>query len=135
MKKNPMLRTILLSTVFALLAVVLLAPTASAHATVPAHGAAASQVPADVSTVNIVIKHGKAVFSPTVVHCTNPCFIGFTNLTNVTQEVLFGGKVLIAILPGDLVLFPSSYINASGPGTHFVGLKSNPHARLTVLSS
>ena len=135
MKKNPMLRTILLSIVFALLAVVLLAPAASAHATVPAHGAATSQVPTDVPSVNIVIKHGKTVFSPTVVHCKPCIFIAITNLTNVTQEVLFGGKVFIAIPPGYLVAFPSSDINASGPGTHFVGLKSNPHARLTVVSS
>ncbi|HET8853414.1 MAG TPA: hypothetical protein VFN02_12890 [Ktedonobacteraceae bacterium] len=130
MKKHHMLRTVLLSTVFALLTIVLLTPAASAHATVPAHVAATCQVPTVVPCVNIVIKHGKAVFSPTVVHCKACIFIAITNLTNVTQKVLFGGKMFIAIPPGFV-----TFINPSELGTHFVGLKSNPHARLTVLSS
>lgn len=53
-----------------------------------------------------------------------------SNLTNVTQKVLFGGKMFIGIPPGFV-----AFINPSELGTHFVGLKSNPHARLIVLSS
>ncbi len=134
MKKNPMLRTILLSTVFALLAVVLLAPTASAHATVPAHGAVTSQVP-DIPNVDIVTRHGKAVFSPTIVRCKagghkKDCFT-ITNLTETSQKVLFERQTIATIPPG--------FVARMGVGISGIGfvlnLKSNPHARLTVLSS
>ena len=40
MKKSRMLRTVLLSTVFALLTIVLMTPVASAHTAAPAHRAA-----------------------------------------------------------------------------------------------
>ena len=49
MKKHHMLRTVLLSTVFALLTIVLLTPAASAHTSAHAHAAATSLAPASVS--------------------------------------------------------------------------------------
>ncbi len=61
MKKHHMLRTVLLSAVFALLTIVLLTPAASAHTSAHAHAAATSLAPASVPNVNIVIGHGKAV--------------------------------------------------------------------------
>ncbi len=141
MKKSHLFRTVLLSTVFALLAIVLMVPAASAHTAAPAHGAAASQILTDFPRVNIVIKHGKAVFSPSTIHCKACIAIVITNLTNVDQELLFG-KVLITgysslvLLPGlTFFLSPSSYINASRAGRFVVGLKSNPPMRLIILSS
>ena len=133
MKKNYMLRTVLLSAVFALLAIVLMTPIASAHTAAPAHGAATSQVPASVPNVNIVTMHGKAVFSPTVVHCnahdlTNPCFT-LTNTTNVPQQLVFHGHNSLILGPGVYMTF------GFGLGVFSLGLKSNPPAHLTVLSS
>ena len=130
MNKNHILRTILLSTVFALLAVVFLTSTVSAHATVPAQGAATSQVPAAVPNVNIVIEHGKAVFSPIVVHCkandfTNPCFT-LTNTTNVPQQLVFHGHNSLILGPGVYMTF------GFGQGVFIYSLQSNPQALLTV---
>jgi len=142
MKKSHMFRTVLLSTVFALLAVFLMTPAASAHTAAPAHRAATSQISTDSPEVNIVIKHGKAVFSPSTIHCKACILIDITNLTNVNQEILFGkvhigGSSSSVLIPGIsfILLFPSSYINASRAGRFVVGLKSNPHAHLIILSS
>ncbi len=135
MHKHHLLRTVLLSTVFALLAVFLMTPVASAHTTAPAHGAATatSQIPA-IANVNIVTSHGKAVFSPNVVHCKahglKKACINLTNLTGVTQKTLFRGKTLGTIPPNVI-----DFISASGPGVYFVGLKSNPQAVLTLIAS
>ncbi len=131
MNKNRVLRTALLSTVFALLVVVLLASTVNAQTAVPAHGAAASEVPAAFPNVNIVRTHGKAVFSPMTVHCKarglkKTCFT-ITNTTNKTQKVLFKGKTIVTIPPGF-----AARITVSNPGLAFVRLKSNPQALLTV---
>jgi hypothetical protein len=141
MKKSHMFRIVLLSTMFALLAIVLMVPAASAHTAAPAHRAATSQISTNFPTVNIVIKHGKAVFSPSTIHCKACILIAITNLTNVNQEILFGkvrigGSSSLVLIPGiTFTLFPSSYINASRAGRFVVGLKSNPHARLIILSS
>ncbi len=134
MNKNHILRTILLSTVFALLAVVFLTSTVSAHATVPAQGAATSQVPTAVPNVNIVIRHGKAVFSPSTIHCKahgpkKPCFT-ITNLTNATQQILFTGASAMtstSLAPG----FVTGFIPLNPPGVGLLRLKSNPQALLT----
>ena len=138
MKKNSIFRTFLLSTVFALLAVFLMAPVVSAQTATPSHRAATatSQVSTELfSRANIVIKHGKAVFSPTVIHCNACMFIVIANNTNVDQTVLFKGKLIAWLPPGDVVFLPPSHLNASRPGKHLVGLKSNPKAQLTILSS
>ncbi len=134
MKKNHVLRTVFLSAVLALLAIILMTPVASAHTAAPAHGAAAatSQV-SDIPNVNIVTRHGKAVFSPTVVHCnahdlTNPCFT-LTNTTNVPQQLVFHGHNSLILGPGVYMTF------GFGQGVFIYSLKSNPHAHLTVLSS
>lgn len=133
MNKNRVLRTILLSAVFALLVGVLLTSTVNAQTAVPAHGAA-SEVPAALPNVNIVKTHGKSVFSPTTVHCKarglkKACFT-ITNTTNKTQQVLFKGKIIATISPGS-----ATGITASNPGLAFVRLKSNPQALLTVQAS
>ncbi len=131
MKKHHMLRTVLLSTVFALLTIVLLTPAASAHTAIPVHRAATatSQIP-DIPNVNIVIRHGKAVFSPTVVHCkANDLCFTLTNTTNVSQQLVIQGH------PSG-ILGPGVYIKLIvGPGVPSLSLKSNPHAHLTVISS
>jgi hypothetical protein len=141
MKKSHLFRTVLLSTVFALLAVFLMTPAASAQTTTSARGAAISQISTDFPEVNIVIKHGKAVFSPSTIHCKACFLIIITNSTNVDQELLFGkahivGSPSLVLPPEDSYnLFQSSYNNASRAGRFVVGLKSNPHARLIILSS
>ena len=135
MNKNHILRTFLLSTVFALLAVVFLTSTVSAHATVPAQGAATSQIPAAVPNVNIVIRHGKAVFSLTELHCKahgpkKPCFT-ITNLTNATQQILFtgaSGMTSTSLAPASV----TNFAPLNPPGVGFFRLKSNPQAFLTV---
>jgi hypothetical protein len=130
MNKNRVLRTILLSTVFALLVGVLLTSTVNAQTAVPAHGAA-SEVPAAFPNANIVRTHGKSVFSPTTVHCKarglkKTCYT-ITNTTNKTQRILFRGKTLATIPPGNTV-----GIGVSRPGLAFAELQSNPQAVLTV---
>jgi len=131
MKKHHMLRTVLLSTVFALLTIVLLTPAASAHTAAPAHAAATptSLVP-DIPNVNIVIRHGKAVFSPTVVHCkANDLCFTLTNTTNEPQQLITQGH------PSP-ILGPGVYIKLIvEPGVLSLSLKSNTHAHLTVISS
>ncbi len=134
MKKHHMLRTVLLSTVFALLTLVLLTPAASAHTSAPAHAAATSLAPASVPNVNIVIRHGKAVFSPTLVRCKagghkKDCFT-ITNLTDTSQKVLFGRQTLATIPPGFVARMG---VGISGLG-FVLNLKSNLKARLIVLT-
>ena len=135
MKKNHMLRTVFLSAVLALLAIVLMTPVASAHTATSARGAAAAtdQIPASTQNVNIVIRHGKAVYSPTVVHCnaqdlTNPCFT-LTNTTNVSQQLVIQGHPSLILRPGVYVKF------FVGQGVVIYNLKSNPHAHLAAISS
>jgi len=137
MKKNSIFRTFLLSTVFALLAVFLMAPVVSAQTATPSHRAATatSQVVARVPNVNIVIRHGKAVFSPTVVHCNahdfkNPCFT-LTNTTKVPQELVLRGHGIVILGPGE----EQTGGFFVGQGVTIFSLKSNPHAHLTAISS
>jgi hypothetical protein len=134
MNKIHILRTMLLSTVFALLAVVLLASTASAHTAVPAQGAATNQIPAAVPNVNIVRQHGRSVFSPTTVYCTarglqNACFT-ITNLTQKVQMVLFKGRTIATIPPGE-----TTGIGVLHSGLAFVTLQANPQAVLNIIAS
>ena len=137
MKKNSMFRTALLSTVFALLAIVLMTPVARAHTAAPAQQAAAatSQIPA-IPNVNIVRRHGRSVFSATTVHCKarglstdKPCFT-ITNTTDKDQQVIFKGRVIITIPPGAV-----ANISVSNAGLGFVGLDANPHAILLLIAS
>ena len=139
MKKNRMLRTVLLSIVFAFLAVVLMTPVASAHTAVPAHRAATatSQVP-DIPNVNIITSHHRSVFSPSTIHCQSQggqaCFT-LTNLTQKTQQVLYNGtkgQAVAAIPPGSVQGFGSV---KPGPSTGLFRLQANPQALLTVLLS
>ncbi len=138
MKKNRMLRTVLLSTVFALLTIVLMTPVASAHTAAPAHRAvtATSQVP-DIPNVDIVTRHGRSVFSPSTIHCQGrgskqACFT-ITNLTGKSQIVLFNG------LNGETsATIPSGFVESFvtlRPGLDLFRLQANPQALLTVLLS
>ncbi len=135
MHKYRLLRTVLLSTVFALLAIVLMTPVASAHTAAPAHGAATatSQIP-DVPNVNIVTKHHKSEFSPTTVHCkaggSNTTAFTITNTTDKEQQVIFKGRVLATLQPGETAM-----ITASNPGIAFASLHANSQALLTVIAS
>ncbi len=137
MHKHRLLRTVLLSTVFALLAIVLMTPVASAHTAAPAHGAATatSQIPA-VPNVNIDTQHHRSVFSATTVHCKarglsadKPCFT-LTNTTDKDQLVLFKGRVIVTIPSGGV-----ANISVSNAGVGFVSLHANPQAVLTVIAS
>jgi hypothetical protein len=137
MKKHHILRTILFSTVFALLALVLLTPVARAHtaASIQRAATATSQIPA-IPNVNIVRKHGRSVFSVTTVHCKarglstdKPCFT-ITNTTDKDQQVIFKGRVIITIPPGAV-----ANMSISSAGLGFVGLHANPHAILLVIAS
>ena len=114
---------------FALLTVVLLTPAASAHTAAPAHVAATRLAPASVPNVNIVIKHGKAAFSSTVVHCkANDLCFTLTNLTNVRQQLVIQGLPSLILGPGVDQYF------SFGLGVFSLSLKSNPQARLIVLA-
>ena len=135
MKKNRVLRTVLLSTVFALLAVVLLTPVASAHTAAPAHRAATatSQVP-DIPNVNIITRHHRSVFSATTVHCKarglqNACFTA-TNLTHKAQGVIWHGKVIATIPPGAV-----AGLATSGPNVTSFTLLANSQAVLIAIAS
>jgi len=138
MKKNRMLRTVLLSTVFALLTIVLMTPVASAHMAAPAHRAATatSQVP-DVPNVNIVTKNGRSVFSSSTIHCKGrgskqACFT-ITNLTGKSQIVLFNGS------NGETsVTIPSGFVESIAAvrlGLGLFRLHANAQALLIVISS
>jgi len=141
MKKNRMLRNVLLSTVFALLTIVLLTPVASANTAVPAHRAATvtSQVP-DIPNVNIVREHGRSVFSPSTIHCKahglspneQPCFT-ITNTTDKDQQVLYNGshgQAVLTIPPGGGGNFWVAHA-----GVAFNRLHANPQALLIVIAS
>ena len=139
MKKNRMLRTVLLSTVFALLTIVLMTPVASAHTATPSHRAAiaTSQVP-DIPNVNIITRNHRSVFSPSIIHCQSSsgqaCFM-ITNLTQKTQRVLYTGtkgQAVAAIPPRSAAGFGP--VNP-GPGTGLFRLQANPQALLTAISS
>lgn len=141
MKKNRMLRTIVLSTAFALLAMMLMTPIASAHTATSAQRAvtATSQVP-DIPNANIVRSNGRSVFSPSTLHCQAhgphiPCFT-VTNLTSKTQMVLFtesnGKTASRSLLPGGVENFIPV---GPEPGVGQFRLQANPQALLTVFSS
>jgi len=139
MKKNRMLRTVLLSTVFALLTTVLMTPVASAHTAAPAHRAATatSQVP-DIPNVNIITRHSRSVFSPSTIHCKShsgqACFT-LTNLTQKTQQVLYNGtegQAVATIPPGSVEGFGP--VNP-GPSIGLFRLQANPQALLIAISS
>jgi hypothetical protein len=134
MKKNHVLPTVLLSIVFALLTIVLLTPVASAHTTASAHEAATSLAPTALPNVNIVRENGRSVFSSSTIHCKaqglqSPCFT-ITNLTDKNQRVLFKGKILATLQPGE-----TTEIGVSGAGVSFDRLQANQQALLTVIAS
>ena len=87
MRKNRMLRTVLLSTVFALLTIVLMTPVASAHTAALAYktATATSQVP-DIPNVNIVTRHHRSVFSPSTIHCKSRSGQACFTITNGPQQ-------------------------------------------------
>ncbi len=134
MNKNHIVRNTLLSIVFALFTIVLLVPVASAHTTPSTHQTANSLASANLPNVNIVTVNGSAVFSSPTVHCKaqglqTPCFT-VSNTTNVAQQLLFKGSVLLTI--------PSGYIgniSLSGAGVAFFRLQSNPQTQLTAIAS
>ena len=133
MKKSHMLRTVLLSTVFALLTIVLMAPVASAHMAAPAHRAATatSQVP-DIPNVNIVTQHHRSVFSSSTIHCKGRSGqVGFTitNTTDKDQQIGVQGHNTLILGPGVEVRL------IVAPGVYIYSLKSNPHAHLTIIAS
>ena len=145
MKKNHELRTVLLSTVFALLTVVLIAPVASAHTAAPAHRAATatSQIP-DIPNVNIVTQHHRSVFSASTIHCkgrkglvgfsisnTTSGQVGFTitNTTDKDQQIGVQGHNTVIIGPGVEVML------IVAPGVYIYSLKANRQAHLTIIAS
>jgi hypothetical protein len=139
MKKNRMLRTALLSTVFTLLTIVLMTPVASAHTAALAHrtATATSQAP-HVPNVNIITSHHRSVFSPSTIHCQSSsgqaCFT-ITNLTQKTQQVLYTGtkgQAVAALPPGSAAGFGP--VNP-GPSIALFRLQANPQALLTAISS
>ncbi len=139
MKKNRMLRTVLLSTMFALLTIVLLTPVASAYTAAPAHRTATttSQIP-DIPNVDIITRHHRSVFSSSTIHCKSSsgqaCFT-LTNLTQKTQQVLYNGtkgQVVAPIPPGSGAGFGP--VNP-GPSIGLFRLQANPQALLTAISS
>ncbi len=133
MKMNHMLRTIVLSTVFTLLAVFLMTPVASAHIAAPAYGAATatSQVP-DASNVDIITVNHRSEYSEGTVGCGyqsgQPC-IQITNRTNKTQVVINGAPIA-TLQPGQSV-----GIIPVGPGTYPFTLDANDQAMLTMIVS
>jgi len=135
MKKNCMLLPVLLSTMLALLAIVLMTPIASAHTAISTQRAATatSQIP-DIPNVNIITRHHRSVFSQGTVDChiqgKQPC-LTITNLTHKLQVLLNLGDTVVTLQPGQTVLLHVS----AGPGTYPVGLKANPQAILNVLAS
>jgi len=135
MHKYHLLRTVHLSTVFALLAVFLMTPVASAHTATSAQQAATatSQIPA-IPNVNIITLHHRSVFSQGTVHCHiqghQPC-LTITNLTHKPQVLFNLGSIVGTLQPGQ-----ATFIRVTaGPGTYPVTLKSNPDETLHVIAS
>ena len=135
MHKHHLLRTVLLSTMFALLAVFLIAPVTSAHTASSAQRAATatSQIPA-MPNVNIITFHHRSVFSQGTVHChiqSNRLCITLTNLTNKPQALLNQGSTVGTVQPGQTVNLRAN----TGPGSYLVTLKSNPDETLHIIAS
>jgi len=135
MHKHHLLRTVLLSTMFVLLAVFLITPVTSAHTATSAQRAATatSQIPA-LPNVNIITFHHRSVFSQGKVDCHiqghQPC-LTITNLTNKPQVLLNIGSTVVTLQPGQ-----TTFIHVTaGPGTYPVTLKSNPDETLHVIAS
>lgn len=127
-------RTVLFSILIAILAGVFLTSAVSAHTALPAPTLTHSQVAASVPNVNIVSQKGKAIFSPTTVHCKarglkKTCYT-LSNKTKVTQTVLFRGKTLVTLRPGQVFA-----VGSSSRGTFIDRLKSNAQAMLMVIAS
>ncbi len=135
MHKHHLLRTVLLSTMFALLAVFLIAPVTSAHTATSAQRAATAtgQIPA-LQNVNIITFHHRSVFSQGTVHCHiqghQPC-LTITNLTNKPQVLFNLGTMVVTLQPRQ-----ATFIHVTaGPGTYPVTLKANPDETLHVVAS
>jgi invasion protein IalB len=135
MHKHHLLRTVLLSTMFALLAVFLITPVTSAHTATSAQRAATatSQIPA-IPNVNIISLHHRSVFSQGTVHChiqSKRLCITITNLTNKPQALLNLGSTVGTLQPGHTVFIHVT----TGPGTYLVTLQSNPDETLHIIAS
>ena len=135
MQKSHVLRTVFLSTVFALLTVFLMTPVASAHTTALAHRAATvtSQVP-HASNVDIITASGRSEFSQSSVDCTfqsgQPCVM-ITNRTHKPQEIdQEGGSAVATFQPGQAV-----GIIAPAQGTYRLILAVNNQATLNITAS
>jgi hypothetical protein len=125
MKKNHMLRTVLLSVVFALLAIVLMTPVASAHTAAPARGVATatSQVP-DIPHVNIVTQHHRSVFSSSTIHCkgrsgqdtAGELYFRAGDVTEITLNLCLSGGFASSIWTSEL------YYNEWAPAEWTSGL-------------
>jgi hypothetical protein len=135
MHKHHLLRTVLLSTMFALLAVFLIAPVTSAHTATSAQRAATAtgQIPA-LQNVNIITFHHRSVFSQGTVHCnlqSGKVCLTITNLTNKPQALLNMGSTVGTIQPGQ-----AKFIRlTTGPGTYLVTLKANQDETLHIIAS
>jgi methionine-rich copper-binding protein CopC len=125
MKKNHMLRNIFLSSVLAMLAIMLMTPLASAHTSTSSERAvAASNQIAAVQNVNIVAKNNRDVFSQSTVQYQiekSKLCVQITNLTNQVQVVENLGHTVVVLQPGQVGLISVT----SGPGTYPLSLAMN----------
>jgi len=135
MKKNHMLRTLILSSVLAILAIMLMTPIASAHTSISTSRVvtATSEIPA-IPNVNIVVRNHRYAFSQSALQCKiqrSGLCLRITNLTNKVQEVDNLGHFVVVLQPGRVGLISVS----TGPGTYPLNLATNNQATLDVVVS
>ncbi len=102
----------------------------SGTATAASTHAGIKSTPSKLVGVDIVKRHGKAVYVPTILHLKVNQHFNSLNDTNVTQTETWHGQPLVSIPPHQNIV-----AWWTGKGTYILGLQSNPHAKLTIIVS
>jgi hypothetical protein len=120
------LRMCFLSGMLAVMVLLILPLTVSAH-TIPNSHASSSL--ASSVTVKIVQKHGNYNFKPKKVTVTQGEQGTLDNTTNIDQIITYQGAPIYTIPANSSITVTIAF----SPGTYVVSLQSNPKAKLTII--
>ena len=125
-KVMPALRVCFLSSMLAVIVLLVLPFSVSAQTIAQGHAGAS---PASGVTVKIVQKHGKYLFKPKKVTVTQGEQGTLDNTTNIDQTITYQGAPIYTIPANSSITVTISF----SPGTYVVSLQSNPKAKLTII--